>query len=420
MRERLQNQIDWLTILIYILLVLAGWVSIYAADYDADATSNIFSLGQNSGKQLLWIGTSFVLIAIIFFIDFKIFETFSWVIYAAFILMLILVLLFGREVAGSRSWFEIGSFRLQPSEFTKFATLLALARFISLGKSLREPRNLLTAGGIFLLPASLIVLQGDAGTALVFASLVLVLFREGMSPLYLIAPILFLVIFLLTLLVNKTVLLIGIVLLMTLAVGLSTRYLKRIILIIGISIALIGTVFSVDFVLNDVLKPHQQRRVLLLVNPNSDPLGAGWNVTQSKIAIGSGGLTGKGFLKGTQTKFDFVPEQSTDFIFCTVGEEQGWIGTTLILLLFGILLIRLLNIADRQKATFGRVYGYGVASILFGHLAINVAMTVGLFPVAGIPLPFLSYGGSSLWSFTILVFILLKLDAQRMQILQRR
>ena len=418
--EKIQKRIDWWTVVLYATLVLGGWLSIYAADFDDSISGNIFSLKQNAGKQFLWILSSAVLIAIIFLLEHKVFETLSWVAYIGVILLLILVLVFGREIAGSRSWFELGGFRLQPSEFAKFATALGLARFLSSSPNLKNPANLLKAMAIFFFPAALIVLQGDAGTAMVFGSLIIVLYREGMSPWFIIAPVMFVIIFLLTLLVNKTVLILVIIGVSLLGMVLFVRGIQRILIAIGVCTIFIGAIFSVDFVLNDVLKPHQQRRVQLLVNPDLDPLGVGWNVTQSKIAIGSGGIAGKGFLNGTQTKLDFVPEQSTDFIFCTIGEEQGWVGTTLVLVLFGLLLMRVLAIADRQKAGFSRVYGYGVASIIFFHMAVNISMTIGLFPVIGIPLPFLSYGGSSLWSFTILLFILIKLDAQRMQVLQRR
>jgi len=418
--ERLLNRIDWLTLAIYFALMLIGWVNIYAADYEPTLSESIFNIGQSSGKQLLFIGSSLFIIAFIFFIDAKIFETFSWVIYGTFIALLIGVLLFGTEVAGSRSWFQIGGFRLQPSEFSKFATCLGLAAYLNKHNNLREFKTLVSAVSVFLFPMALIVLQGDAGTAMVYSSLILVLFREGINPWFLIGPILFVILFLLTLLVDRTALLISVVVLTALALGLSKRTFKQIALILSIAFILISTVFSVDFVLNDILKPHQQRRIQLLVNPNLDPLGVGWNVTQSKIAIGSGELAGKGFLNGTQTKFDFVPAQSTDFIFCTVGEEYGWLGTTTLLVLFLVLLLRVLSIADRQKSNFARVYGYGVASIIFFHTAVNISMTVGLFPVIGIPLPFISYGGSSLWSFTVLLCILLKLDSQRMQVLQRR
>ena len=255
--------------------------------------------------------------------------------------------------------------------------------------------------------------------AMVFFAFILVFFREGMSPLLLLLLFLAVLLFLLTLLINNNMLIIGIIILGLLFAGVYARNWQRGLVILAGAVMAIGLVVSVDFVLNDVLCDHQRKRVMLLVNPNADPLGVGWNTTQSKIAIGSGGFSGKGFLEGTQTKFDFVPEQTTDFIFCTIGEEQGWIGSTLLLVAFTLLLLRIIAIAERQKSTFVRVYGYAVVAIIFFHFSINIAMTIGLFPVIGIPLPFFSYGGSSLWSFTILLFILLKLDAHRMEMLQR-
>ena len=420
--ERLRKQIDWLTIGLFVSLVLMGWLSIYAADYEPGESGHIFQLSQNSGKQFLWIISSGVLILGIILIDYQIFQKGSWIFYGLALFSLILVLLLGDEVAGSKSWIKLGEAKFQPSELAKFATLLALANFLDTSpQNLKKPKHLMLTAAIFLVPAGLVVLQGDAGTALVFTSLFLVLFREGMSPWILIIPASLLVIVLLTLspFVTKLALIIGVIFIALLVVGLFIRSTRYILLAVLTTAVVIGTILSVDFMLNDVLQPHQKRRVLLLVNPDIDPLGVGWNVTQSKIAIGSGGLFGQGFLQGTQTQNNFVPEQSTDFIFCTVGEEYGWVGSTMVLLLYGFLLFRILAIADRQKSSFSRVFGYGVASIFFFHITVNVSMTVGLFPVMGIPLPFLSYGGSNLWSFSILLFTLLKLDAQRMQVLQR-
>jgi rod shape determining protein RodA len=401
-------------------LVLLGWFNIYAAVYDEEAAKSIFDLSINSGKQLLWIGTSIIIIIAIMNLDYKFYDSFSFIFYGTIVLLLIVVLVFGREVAGSKSWFEIGSFRIQPSEFTKFATALALAKFLSgVNVKFTQTRTQIIAGAIIAVPIVLIHLQGDTGTAMVFASFLLVFFREGMSPVPLVLGILVGVLFILTLLINQTFLIIAVVILALIAAGLSIQEPKRLIAIAVITLLSIGMVKSVDYVLNDVLKPHQQNRVKSLIDPNADPLGAGWNVTQSKIAIGSGGFAGKGFLEGTQTKFDFVPEQSTDFIFCTIGEEHGWIGSSFLVIAFATLLLRLIQLAERQKSRFSRIYGYGVVSIIFFHFAVNIAMTIGLFPVIGIPLPFFSYGGSSLWSFTILLFVFLKLDAHRMQILIR-
>ncbi|MEM7297829.1 MAG: rod shape-determining protein RodA [Bacteroidota bacterium] len=419
-QDSLSQKIDWATVLVFSILVLFGWLNIYAAEYDPELNQGIFDFSTSSGKQFVWICTSIVIAFVVFFFDFRFFDSFAYIIYGVLIALLLFVLIGGKEVAGSKSWIGIGGFGLQPSEFAKFATGLALARFLDRAtRKLENIKTLVVALLIFIVPMGLTILQGDTGTAMVFGALVIPLFREGMPPTLLIIGISGIVIFLLTLLVNQTVLLVAIAIIALLAIGINARNPKKIlyILVVGIVVTLI--VRSVDFVLTDVLKPHQQKRVLSLVNPNNDPLGIGWNVTQSKIAIGSGGFTGKGFLEGTQTNLGYVPAQSTDFIFCTIGEEQGWIGSLLLLGLFATLFLRLIHLAERQKSSFARIYGYAVIAIIFFHFAVNIAMTIGLFPVIGIPLPFFSYGGSSLWSFTILLFSFLKLDAHRMQVLQR-
>ncbi len=414
------SQFDLLTVSLYFILVLLGWLNIYAAVYDEDAATSIFNFSINSGRQLVWIGTSLVIILVISTIDFRFYDSFGYLIFGIFIVMLISVLIFGAEVKGSKSWFGVGAYGIQPSEFAKFATAIALARYLS------EPtikferiRTQLISLGIIIVPALLILLQGDTGTAMVFASFIIVLYREGLNPVFLLIGFSVVLLFILTLVINHIALIIGILILGLLAAALSGKNLRRVGVVIVSTVLLVGFVQSVDFIMNKVLKPHQQKRVMQLIDPNGDPLGAGWQVTQSKIAIGSGGWFGKGYLEGTQTKFDFVPDQSTDNIFCTVGEEHGWFGGLILIGLFLTLLLRIIAIAERQKAKFARIYGYGVASILFFHFAFNLAMTIGLFPVIGIPLPFFSYGGSSLWAFTILLFILLKLDAHRMQIFSR-
>jgi len=418
--EVLSNQIDWFTIGLYFLIVMLGWLNIFAAVYDETLNQSIFDFSLNSGKQLIWIASSIVLIVLIMSLDYKFYDTFGYVLFGTVMLLLIFVLLFGREVAGSKSWFEIGSFRLQPSEFAKFATALAVAKFASQpGKRIEKGNTQLMLGGIIAIPPILIILQGDTGTALVYSAFVLVLYREGMSPFLLILGTSVAAIFILTLLVTNIILYIGIVAVTMILVIYYRMRLKKIAVVIFGALLVAGSIRGVDFFISDVLKPHQQNRIKALINPEADPLGYGWNVTQSKIAIGSGGFSGKGFLEGTQTKFDFVPEQSTDFIFCTIGEEHGWIGSLILIALFLTLLLRVVYIAERQKWTFARVYGYCVACILFFHFAVNIGMTIGLFPVIGIPLPFFSYGGSSLWSFTILLFILIKLDSHRMQVLVR-
>lgn len=422
MREHNQliNRLDWGTVILYLLLVSLGWLNIFAVVYDMQADQSIFDITLRSGKQLVWICAAAVLITTIMLIDFRFYDSFAYFFYGGVILILIFVLLFGREVAGSKSWFTIGSFRMQPSEFAKFATALAVAKYLSQNNRVFENlKSQLFLFAIIALPAILIILQGDTGTAMVYAAFIVVFYREGFSPLLLGVGVAAVVLFVLTLFINQLYLIIAVVVTAFLLIGINSRKTKRIVTIAATAAAVIGLIVSVDFVVSNVLKPHQQSRIKALINPDGDPLGYGWNVTQSKIAIGSGGLWGKGFLQGTQTKFDFVPAQSTDFIFCTIGEEHGWMGSTLLIVLFVLLLMRVTAIAERQKSTFARVYGYSVAAILFFHFAVNIGMTIGLFPVIGIPLPFFSYGGSSLWAFTILLFILLKLDAHRMQILTR-
>lgn len=415
--EELINQVDWLTVLLYGLLVLFGLINIYAAIYDADSTASFFSFSHNAGKQMAFIGISIALAFVILALDYKIYETLSYPIWGIFIFFLLVVMIFAREVNGAKSWLELGPFRFQPSEFTKFATALAVAKYVSRPtfkiSNIKDDLVLIMLVGI---PTNLIIAQGDMGTAMVFSVFILVLFREGMSPLPLILGVVSAAIFLLALLVqNDWYFWIPTASITIITVYFNRKSIKRMLVVAVIGISIIGMYQSVGYAFENFLKPHQQNRILVLLNPNADPLGAGWNVTQSKIAIGSGGLTGKGYLKGTQTKFDFVPEQSTDFIFCTIGEEQGWVGAMVLIVLFTALLLRITQIAERQKWRFARVYGYAVATILFFHFAVNVGMTIGLFPVIGIPLPFFSYGGSSLVSFTILVFILLALDANRMQ-----
>ncbi|UII22937.1 rod shape-determining protein RodA [Fulvivirga ligni] len=418
--DSIVSKIDWLTILLFFLIVMLGWLNIYAAVYDENAAQNIFSMSLNSGRQLIFIGVIIVLIIVMLVVDFKFYDTFAFAIYGLIVFLLIFILLFGREVAGSKSWFEIGAFRFQPSEFAKFATCLAVAKFIggTSGFRMDQLKNQITLFAMIGLPAVLIILQGDTGTALVYSVFILVFFREGMAPTLLILGVSAAVIFILTLLVeNHWYLYGGIGLIAGAVILFGRRSTKRIILVVGGALTIMLVIISVDYVVSNILKPHQQNRVKAFINPDADPLGYGWNVTQSKIAIGSGGAVGKGFLKGTQTKFDFVPEQSTDFIFCTIAEEHGWLGSFVIIGLFVTLLLRLIFIAERQKWRLARVYGYSVACILFFHFAVNIGMTIGLFPVIGIPLPMFSYGGSSLIGFTVLIFILIKLDAHRGQVL---
>ncbi|MDH5602855.1 MAG: rod shape-determining protein RodA [Cyclobacteriaceae bacterium] len=413
-------KIDWTALSLYILLVLVGWLNIYASVYDENTAKNIFDVSTNSGRQFIFILLSVIPVFLIWVIDFRFFYTFSFIIYGLSLLLLVVTLFIARDINGAHSWIEIGSFRFQPSEFVKISTCLMLARIFSItGFKATKLSDIGKAVLVLGIPFILIVLQRDMGTALVFLALIIVLYREGMSPIPIIAGLLAVIILALTLMVERLYLLLGIIIIFLLIILLIKKKFRNIALtVVGMAL-LVGFIYSVDFILNDVLSKYQKERIELVFNPNADPLGAGWNVTQSKIAIGSGGINGKGYLNGTQTKFDFVPEQSTDFIFCTIGEEHGFIGSFIFIVLFVTLLLRIIVIAERQKWRFARVYGYGVASILFIHFVINVGMTIGLFPVIGIPLPFFSYGGSSLFSFTILLFLLLKFDLHRSQVLDR-
>ncbi len=414
------NKIDWLTVILYVALVFLGWLNIYAAVYDEELHKSIFDLSLNSGKQLIWIASSLLIIIVIMSVDFRFYDSFAYIIYGFVVFLLLLVLVAGTKVAGSTSWFSIGGIRVQPSEFAKFATALAVAEYMSkVGYKLSKPKDLFITGLIILVPPLLIIVQGDTGTALVFGAFIIVLYREGLNPAIIIIGLIAIALFVLTLIFEQQTLMIAIGVVGAVLILLGKKKWKRILTIAAGMLIVLSVVWSVDYFVNNVLKPHQQNRIKALINPDADPLGYGWNVTQSKIAIGSGGLWGKGYLQGTQTKFDFVPEQSTDFIFCTLGEEQGWIGTTVVIVLFLLLLIRITMLAERQKETFARVYGYSVAAIIFLHFMVNIGMTIGLFPVIGIPLPLFSYGGSSLWAFTILIFILLKIDSHRMQVLVR-
>lgn len=411
---------DWITVALYATIVFLGWLNIYAVTYDQTTDLSIFSLQINSGRQLLFIAGGIIIIMGILIMDMRFYETFAYVIYGFIMFLLLLVPLIGKEVGGNKAWLGIGSFGVQPSEFAKFATALAVAKFMgSVGFKMDQLRNQIILFAMIGIPMVLILLQKDTGTALVFTVFTLVFFREGMSPLLIIMGIIAAIIFILTLLVNEYYLYTAIVVLLVSAIMLGKKKWKRISYLLAGALLICTVIASVDYVVTEVLKPHQQNRVKALINPDADPLGFGWNVTQSKIAIGSGGFMGKGFLKGTQTKFDFVPEQSTDFIFCTIGEEHGWLGSLFTMALFIGLMLRIIFLAERQKNRFARVYGYSVACIFFFHFAVNIGMTIGLFPVIGIPLPFFSYGGSGLWGFTILLFILLKLDIHRSQVLQR-
>jgi rod shape determining protein RodA len=416
-RKSVFKNIDIWMVSIYAVLVMMGWFSIYAAVYNNEHAS-IFDMSQRYGKQALWIATSLVLILVILMIDMKFFTSFAYIFYGATLGLLVVVLLFGTEVAGSKSWIRFGSFALQPAEFAKFATNLALAKYLSsVQLNLKDLKQIIRAGLIIMAPAGLIFLQNDTGSALVYSTFILVLYREGFSGNFLVFGFVMALIFVLTLVIGKWVML-AIVGLIALSLFLLMKKIrKNVFSLLAILVLVGGFIFSIDYAFEHILQAHQKTRIEVLLGKKTDIRGAGYNVHQSLIAIGSGGATGKGFLQGTQTKYNFVPEQSTDFIFCTVGEEWGFMGTSIVILLFLILLIRIIMVAERQRSVFSRIYGYGVASIIFFHITINIAMTIGLAPVIGIPLPFFSYGGSSLWAFTILLFIFVKMDSYRLELL---
>lgn len=469
------SQIDKPTLVLYIILVLWGWVTIYAASYNFDDTS-IFSMDSRAGKQLLWMGLTTILAFGILSIDHRKFEAYAYPLYALTIFILILTIFIAPNIKGSHSWIVLGPVRVQPAEFSKFAVALCLARFISAYNfTLKNLSNLVKAILLIVVPALIIILQRETGSALVYLAFTLVLFREGMSGLILLTGVGSITYFILALKYAETfwgitcvgdllvlILILGVLVMMTilrykkrgtfrnmliicssialitgiiniftpvnweyalyamiLATSIYTFILSvktnttKLLLPIGIAVASILFMLSVNYMFNNVLEPHQQSRIKVSFGMEDDPRGVGYNVNQSKIAIGSGGFFGKGYLSGTQTKLKYVPEQDTDFIFCTVGEEFGFVGSTFLILLYVSLVLRIITLAERQRDAFARVYGYCVASIFIFHIVINLGMVLGISPVIGIPLPFFSYGGSSLWSFTILLFILLRIDASR-------
>ncbi len=447
------RSIDWLTIVLYLILVITGAVSIYAASYDFDNAS-LFDLTEFSGKQFLWIGLSLILGCSIMLLDYRLYEAYAYPIYGCVLLLLLVTIFVAPDIKGSRSWLSFGPVSLQPAEFGKFATALALAKLFDSSDFRLNAKlsNYFRAFVIIFVPIILILLQKETGSALVYFALVLVLYREGMSGLILFAIVMAVTYFVVAVFIAMlrfycrdyyctrnvafgflgggavvTVLeLCGIHINGTLffvimlvgagiyvAITMLHHRIHKYAVTLSFMLASICFLFSVNYVFGHVLQPHQQIRIKVAVGIEDDLKKHGYNVNQSKIAIGSGGLTGKGFLNGTQTKLKYVPEQHTDFIFCTIGEEEGFVGTVALLAVFLALILRIIHIAERQHTAFGRVYAYCVVSYLILHLAVNVGMVIGLCPVIGIPLPFLSYGGSSLWGFTILIFILLRIDASR-------
>ena len=415
----MENKLDWITLLLYFVILVFGWLNIYAACYD-ESHAMVFDFSTKHGKQLIWIGVSLLLALVVSLTDVRLFSSMAYVFYLIMMVLLVVTLFVANVTKGGHSWIDFGSFKFQPTEFAKFATALALARYMSNPDvDYKQMRTKVISWTIVLIPALLTLLQHDTGFALVFAAFLFPMIREGMSPKILIVGIVAVVLFVTALLVNSYIVLaiLAVIALFYLFVWLNKRTRKHYLWTIGLFLACSLFTMSVDFVFEHILEPHQRDRIYVLLGKTVDTHGTGYNVHQAKIAIGSGGLMGKGFLNGTITKADYVPEQETDFIFCTVGEEWGFVGATVVILLYLALLLRLIRLSERQYSRFTRFYGYSVASILFIHFFINIGMVIGLLPVIGIPLPFFSYGGSSLMAFTLLLFIFLRQDQERTQTL---
>ena len=413
LNQSVKKGIDWLTLFLYFTLVIMGWFTIYSASLPLEETS-VLDLSQIYGRQMLFIFLSIPLIFILLFLDAKIFERLSFVFYGIGILLLMGLFVFGVTKKGQTNWYQFGGFGFQPSEFVKTATALLLAKYLSFSQiNLKIFKHQLLAFAIIGLPILLILMQPDAGSAMIFLSLIFVLNREGLPTWYIIAGISAIVLFILSLIFNPLYIGIGFFIIALLHYLNNKKISRNPFLYLFVSLLVFGFVFSVSYVYNNILEPHQKDRIDVLLGDNVDLKNEGYNLNQSMIAIGSGGWTGKGYLEGTQTKGGFVPEQHTDYIFTTVGEEWGFVGSTLVILLFASLFLRILYLAENQKTKFSRVYGYCVATYLFTHFFVNIAMLVKLFPTIGVPLPFFSYGGSSLWAFTIMLFIFIKLDANK-------
>ncbi|WP_395633634.1 rod shape-determining protein RodA [Flavobacterium sp.] len=413
--QSVTNNLDWISVVIYLILVILGWLNIYSSSLSSiEGETSIFDFSQIYGKQFLFILFSIPIIFIVLSVDAKFYEKYSSIIFAVSLLSLVGLFAFGKTIAGQRCWYGIGSFTLQPSEFAKAATSLALAKYLSdVQVNLKDFNRQVQALLILALPVLLILPQPDPGSALIYSAFILVLYREGLPSWYLWTGFIAIVLFVMALML-KPLVIIGIALAIIVFIYYRSRIINRnwilsAIILVGIS----GFVFSVDYVFENVFKQHHRDRFNILLGKEVDMKGVGYNTNQSEIAIGSGGWFGKGYLEGTQTKGGFVPEQHTDYIFTTVGEEWGFLGSLFVIALFVVLIIRIIYLAERQKTKFSRVYGYCVAGILFIHFFVNIAMVVGVFPTIGVPLPFFSYGGSGLWGFTILLFIFLKMDANK-------
>lgn len=402
---------DWLLIFIYLALVSMGWINIYSASLN-DTAKGFFDFSQIYGKQMLWIGFSTILIIFVLAIDTKFYERFASVIYIASIISLIGLFVFGRTIAGTTAWYDFGGFSIQPSEFVKATTALALAKYVSdIQTNMKEFKHQIGAFLILAIPSILILLQPDPGSVLVYAAFIFPLYREGLHGLYLLMGLFITILFVATLLFHAVWVTLGILLIGGFIFMRNRRRRPNIMKYIIIGVSSIVFTFSVDYIFENVFKQHHRDRFNIVLGKEVDARGIGYNTHQSEIAISNGGWWGKGWTQGTQTKGNFVPEQHTDYIFSTVGEEWGFAGSMVVVLLFIGLIIRIIYKSEKQKSQFGRVYGYSVAAILFLHFFVNIGMVTGIFPTVGIPLPFFSYGGSALWGFTILLFIFVKLDA---------
>lgn len=413
------RNIDWFTILLYAALVIFGWMAVYSSMYNLTGKNYVFDLTKNYGKQIMFIGISALIALMIMTVEYRFFFGFSYFIYGSVLLLLMAVLVLGAHTKGAQAWFKVGDFKIQPSEFAKFATALAFAKFLSpFNFKLTDKKNLLRAIAIVGIPAILVLIQNDTGTFLVFVSFSLVFYREGLNGLFLAIGAIVMVLCIAALLVKPVILYIILTSLACLILLLFRRYKKLLWIIVFTWIGAMAIVSSTDYGLKH-LQPHQQKRILSLFGLEIDKSGVDYQKDNSIMAISSGGLYGKGYLEGSITKGKYVPEQSTDFIFCTIAEEYGWLGSLTLVSLFIALIMRVIYLSERQRSRYNRVYGYCVACIIFFHFLINMGMAMGLLPIIGIPLPFISYGGSATISFTILLFIFIKLDSHRMQDLSR-
>lgn len=411
------SAIDWWLILIYLVLLVIGYLNIYSSGFNEKHTA-FYDFHTNYGRQFWWILSSLLIAGAIIITDARFFPRVSGGFYVAVMILLFIVLALGTVVSGSKSWIDLGAgIRLQPSEFAKFATALVLAKTLSdPNTQFTNPKIMRRSLLLVFIPIALVLLQRDTGSAIVFTSFILLFYRLGLPGFYLFFIFLMGLLFVLALLIKQFYLILYIIIISLFLFYWFREHRKKLFKVLRTAAFAIVFVFSVNYIFNNVLLTHQKDRINVLIGKKYDPKGVAWNVTQSLIAIGSGGLSGKGFMNGTQTRYNYVPEQSTDFIFCTIGEEWGFIGSSFVVIIYVLLFIRLVMIAERQKAAFTRVYAYGIAGILFTHFFVNIGMALGLLPVIGIPLPYLSYGGSSLWAFTMMLFVLIKLDAHRKEL----